>query len=85
MLDEKFTKDDMIAALQLQQYRLVHVASHFILKPGDGMASYLILGKGDKLTVAQIDALPDIFSGVDLLTLSACNTAVGVGGGTEKK
>jgi CHAT domain-containing protein len=82
MLNAQFTKDAMIAALQLQQYKLVHVASHFILQPGDGMSSYLVLGKGEKLTVAQIDAMPTIFTGVDLLTLSACNTAVGASSGT---
>lgn len=85
MLNDQFTKDAMITALQLQQYKLVHVASHFKLKPGDGMGSYLVLGKGDKLTVAQIDDLPNIFNGVDLLTLSACNTAVGVGSGNGEE
>ncbi len=85
MLNEKFTKDAMIAALQLQQYKLVHVASHFKLTPGDGTNSYLLLGKGDKLTVTQIDSLPDIFAGVDLLTLSACNTAIGGGGGNGEE
>jgi CHAT domain-containing protein len=80
MLDDKFTREALIPALQLQQYKLVHIASHFKLQPGDGMASFLVLGKGDKLTVAQIKNLPGIFTGVDLLTLSACNTAVGVGG-----
>jgi len=82
MLNAQFTKDAMIAALQLQQYKLVHIATHFKLQPGDGMNSYLVLGKGERLTVAQIDAEPSIFSGVDLLTLSACNTAVGAGSGT---
>ena len=85
LLDEKFNKDGMISILQSGQYRLVHVASHFKLQPGDGMASYLVLGKGDKLTVAEMDALPNIFTGVDLLTLSACNTAVGVGSGNGEE
>jgi len=79
MLNDQFTKDAMIAALQSGHYKLVHVASHFKLIPGDGLSSYLVLGKGEKLTGAEIKDLPNIFGGVDLLTLSACNTAVGVG------
>src|ERR1043165_2986926 len=79
MLNAQFTKDAKIKALQLQQYKLVHVASHFKLQPGDGKDSFLVLGKGEKLTVAQLDAMTSIFTGVDLLTLSACNTEVGAG------
>jgi CHAT domain-containing protein len=85
MLDDAFTKDAMITALQLQEYRLVHIASHFQLMPGDGMGSYLVLGKGGKLTVAEIYDLPDVFSGVDLLTLSACNTAIGISTGNGEE
>ena len=81
--DDKFTKDAMIKALQLQQYNVVHIASHFLAKPGNGMASYLVLGNGAKLTGAEINYLPTIFYGVDLLTLSACNTAMASGNGTE--
>ena len=84
MLNDQFTKDAMIAALQSRQYKLVHVASHFKLMPGDGLTSYLVLGKGQRLTGAQIKDLPTLFRGVDLLTLSACNTAVGVGGNGEE-
>jgi len=84
MLNDQFTKDAMIAALQSRRYKLVHVASHFKLVPGDGLTSYLVLGKGEKLTGAEIKDLPNLFVGVDLLTLSACNTAVGVGGNGEE-
>ena len=31
------------------------------------MVSYLVLGRGAKLTVAEIEDMPDIFSAVDLL------------------
>src|SRR5204862_5210913 len=41
--------------------------------------------RGDRLTVAQIGAMPGIFSGVDLLTLSACNTAIGIGSGNGEE
>jgi len=79
--DDKFTKDAMIKALQLEQYNLVHIASHFKFDLGkDGKASYLVLGNGTPLTGDEISKLPTIFYGVDLLTLSACNTAMDSGG-----
>ena len=34
-----------------------------------------MLGNGQHLTVAEIKRSQNLFSGVDLLTLSACNTA----------
>jgi len=37
------------------------------------------------LSLAQIKTLPNIFSGVDLLTLSACNTATGGTGANGKE
>jgi CHAT domain-containing protein/Flp pilus assembly protein TadD len=79
LLDESFTKDAMKAALR-QNYQLVHIASHFKFQPGgDETASFLLLGDEDEhnseLTLAEIRKLS--FEGVDLLTLSACETAMG--------
>src|SRR5690606_4570504 len=54
-----------------------HIATHFRFQPGDDRASFLLLGDGTQLAVADIAALPNVFRGVDLLTLSACSTAVG--------
>jgi CHAT domain-containing protein len=80
LLNEEFTKDAMVRALRLRRYSLVHIASHFNLNPGYGLESYLVLGKG-KLTVKDIMDMSGIFSGIELLTLSACNTAVDDGAG----
>ena len=78
MLDESFTKDSLRAALR-QKYPLVHIASHFRFQPGNEAASFLLLGgadeQGSKLTVEEIKRVR--FEGVDLLTLSACETALG--------
>jgi CHAT domain-containing protein len=42
-------------------------------------ASYLLLGDGGHFTLRDWDALPDTaLAGVDLLTLSACETAMGL-------
>lgn len=87
MLDDSFTKDMMKTALvQEGGYSLVHIASHFIFKPGNETDSYLLLGGGGAdtdearhLTLAEIKRAPNLFRGVELLTLSACNTGVGEG------
>lgn len=77
MLNEESTKDAMLAALRSRQYKLVHIATHFKLIPGDWENSYLVLGKKDKITGADMKDMTNTFGGVDLLTLSACNTGVG--------
>lgn len=77
MLDGQFTLAAMRAALN-QRYPVVHIASHFSFHPGGTDAdSFLLLGDGTHLTLSQIESSQDLFDGVDLLTLSACNTAMG--------
>jgi CHAT domain-containing protein len=36
------------------------------------------VGDGSELSLAEIEAMPRLFSGVDLLTLSACSTGSAV-------
>jgi len=79
-LDEQFTEVSMRATL-LKRFPVVHIASHFRFMPGDQSKSFLLLGDGGHLSMAELKTLPNLFSGVQLLTLSACNT--GVGDGTE--
>ena len=69
----------MKAALR-ERYPVVHIASHFQFMPGDETRSYLLLGDGDDLTLSEVKNSLNLFSGVDLLTLSACNTASGGAG-----
>jgi hypothetical protein len=52
----------------------VHIATHFDSRPGVAANSYLLLGDGE-LSLAEIAAQTRLFHGVDLVTLSACNTA----------
>lgn len=62
--------------------RFVHIASHFAFQPGEEDRSYLLLGTGEGLDLATLRADPALtFTGVDLLVLSACETARG--GGSE--
>ena len=84
LLDAQFTQASFLAALKRRSHPLVHIASHFSLS-GRDTDSFLLLGDGGHLSIAQIKADPNVFAGVDLLTLSACNTAMEVrsAGGKE--
>jgi CHAT domain-containing protein/Tfp pilus assembly protein PilF len=84
MLDDNFTEANLKKALS-QKYPLVHIASHFVFGAGNDTDSYLLLGgkdpAGQRLSLADIDDDPDIsFNDVELLTLSACNTALTIPG-----
>jgi len=78
-LDDQVKKDVMLKAIGMQRYSLVHIASHFDLNSTEEMRSYLVLGDGDKISAAELRGKSTLFYNVDLLTLSACNTAVAVG------
>jgi CHAT domain-containing protein len=77
LLDEAFTGKALQTALQ-QSPPVVHVASHFVFEKGNEQASYLLLGDGSGLTLADIRS-DYRFNNVDLVALSACETAVGGG------
>jgi len=83
-LDEQFTQEAMLAGLRARP-PVVHVASHFQFQPGNETNSALLLGDGSFLSLAQIKSLPNVFGGVELLTLSACNTATGGSGANGKE
>jgi len=76
LLDAQFTRASLDRSLALA-YPVVHVASHFQFHPGDETHSFLLLGDGAELTLADLKAADTIFAGVDLLTLSACSTGLG--------
>jgi CHAT domain-containing protein len=73
-LNRAFTRKAMVASLQSQP-GLVHIASHFIFRPGDSRNSFLLLGDGSRFSLREMQQTPNLFAGVDLLTLSACETA----------
>lgn len=78
MLNEQFTYEKFRAALG--KYAFTHAATHFVFLPGtkaEGLNSYLLLGDGGKLTLQQVQNSENMFVGIELLTLSACDTGYG--------
>jgi CHAT domain-containing protein len=83
LLNAKFTVPAMEKQLEAQ-HAVVHIASHFVMRPGDDSQSYLLLaGQGSEgtayhLTVADFrDDQKMSLEGTELLTLSACDTGIG--------
>lgn len=81
-LDDAFTMHSMREAL-LERFAVVHIASHFRFQPGDDSQSYLLIGDGTHLSLADLKVSAHLFGGVQLLTLSACNTGMGDGAEVE--
>ncbi|MBD0372468.1 MAG: CHAT domain-containing protein [Pyrinomonadaceae bacterium] len=79
LLDADFKRDVFERARG--RFSVIHIASHFDFKPSGEDSSVLLMGDG-LLTLTEVFSTPTMFSGVELLTLSACNTATG-GNGTE--
>jgi CHAT domain-containing protein len=74
-LDEKFTVENFQDSLRARKYNIVHLASHFYLGRKD-TSSFLLVGNNQILPLSAIKGSSFItFGGVDLVTLSACNTA----------
>lgn len=74
-LDQDFTESKLQQGLG-GYYPVIHIASHFEFTPGSIDKSVLLLGDGTLLSLKQIETKLN-FTGVELLTLSACETAVG--------
>lgn len=81
-LDAQFDERSLKRVL-LKKPKILHIASHFSLLPGRENDSFLLLGDGSHLPLSKIRSTRALrFQGVDLLTLSACQTARG-GDGAE--
>lgn len=76
--DERFTPQRLQLALDGSD-PVLHLASHFSFRPGALADSYLLLGDGSRLTLQDVRRRKLNFAGIELLTLSACDTALGGG------
>ncbi len=75
-LNGGFTSQALVDSLR-GGYQVVHIASHFVLDSQNVDDSYLLIGDERKLTVSEMS---NYDFDVELLTLSACNTAIGPNG-----
>jgi CHAT domain-containing protein len=76
-LDSEFGLDALVESLA-SGAPVVHIASHFRLVPASPADTALLLGDGETLSLEEIWGNVDLdFGSLDLLTLSACDTASG--------
>jgi CHAT domain-containing protein/tetratricopeptide (TPR) repeat protein len=80
LLDPQFDENSLRDGLE-QGYPIIHIASHFKFDPASTDRSFLLLGDGKPLSLTRISTLN--FSHVELLTLSACETALGGDGAAD--
>jgi CHAT domain-containing protein len=80
-LDEQFTANRLADSL-LKPVPVLHIASHFSFRPGTDADSFLVLGDGSRMSLQEMRERRLRFGTVELLTLSACDTAMG--GGTNE-
>ena len=74
--DAEFTAQRLQTALTAPHaFSVLHLGTHFSLRPGNAMRSYLVLGDGSRLMLDTLSTFD--FTGLDLVTLSACQTALG--------
>ena len=57
------------------RFSVLHIGTHFRLRPGNALRSFLLVGDGTKLTLDTLGSFN--FSSVDVVTLSACETGMG--------
>jgi CHAT domain-containing protein/Tfp pilus assembly protein PilF len=74
-LDDRFNLKTLNSVFQLPK-PVIHIATHFKFQPGDMEFSFILLGDGSALTLKMLKDYYYNLSKVDLLTISACETAV---------
>ena len=81
-LDDAFTQPALrqaAASGRDGRFDLLHIATHFVLRPGEIGRSWMLLGNGQRLDLNEL--LSWRLQSQDLITLSACQTDLG--GGAE--
>ena len=74
--DAAFTEQRLKGLLAgARDFSVLHIGTHFRLRPGNALRSFLLLGDGSKLSLDTIGGFD--FKAIDLVTLSACETGMG--------
>jgi CHAT domain-containing protein/Tfp pilus assembly protein PilF len=73
LLDDKFSRQGMIP--YLKDYTMIHMATHAKFISGEPELSFILMGDGGVITLPDLKRLS--LPNVDLVILSACETAVG--------
>ncbi|NEQ33500.1 MAG: CHAT domain-containing protein, partial [Leptolyngbya sp. SIO4C5] len=70
-------------ALKMNDYNIVHLATHAAFVPGTPADSFILFGNGAAVTLEKVRTWP--LTNVDLMVLSACETGLGdqLGNGEE--
>ncbi|MBD2057634.1 CHAT domain-containing protein [Oculatella sp. FACHB-28] len=76
-LNQEFTLNNLAEQLESGEFGIVHLATHAQFRPGTPENSYIQLWQNDKLTLDQLRQLDWSELPVELLVLSACQTALG--------
>ncbi|VXD23536.1 putative Filamentous hemagglutinin family outer membrane protein [Planktothrix serta PCC 8927] len=75
-LNERFTLENLKSQRRLSDFEVIHLATHADFKPGSPSNSYIQLWN-EKLPITELPSLNFDNPTVELLTLSACRTALG--------
>ena len=75
LLAGQFTREALLGALR-SDTSVVHVASHFAVASARPGRSALALGDGSSLRLDELRAFDATLSGIELVVLSACDTAL---------
>lgn len=79
-MDDDFTSDRLQQELSKTVYPIIHIATHGEFGT-DPEQTFLVTGNNDKLTITELDAairsISSKSNSIELLALTACQTAVG--------
>lgn len=74
--DAAFTEERLETLLSGKGgFSVLHIGTHFALRPGNALRSFLVLGDGTQLTLDRLAGID--FHGIKIMTLSGCQTGLG--------